>query len=71
MVVAAERTEAKLSGDADLLSTIRRTVYDNCGLYPASVLLLDRGVLLKSTSGKISRAASVRKLQAARSEAAV
>ena len=60
--VAAELDPARASPEADVIAAIRRRVMDVCGLWPARVLLLERGFLLKSTSGKISRAASLQKL---------
>ncbi len=59
LVVAAE----PLGDDPALAAAIRRAVAENCGVRPHRVSLVDRGFLLKSTSGKISRAASIAKLQ--------
>lgn len=60
LVVAAE----PVAEDTGLSAAIRRAVAENCGLRPHRVLLLERGFLLKSTSGKISRQASIDKLAA-------
>lgn len=54
--------EALGVADAALASAIRRRVLETSGVRPHRVDLLERGFLLKSTSGKISRAASIAKL---------
>lgn len=59
LVVAAEPLE---TDNPALPAAIRRAVAENCGLRPHRVMLLVRGFLLKSTSGKISRQASIDKL---------
>ena len=59
LVVAAEPLE---TDNPALPAAIRRAVAENCGLRPHRVMLLARGFLLKSTSGKISRQASIDKL---------
>ncbi len=62
--VAAETDEA--DAEARALSTeISRRVFASCGTRPTKVRLLPRGFLIKSTSGKISRSASVTKIDAA------
>ena len=63
MVVAAERA-SETCDDVETMAAIRRRVLDNCGLRPGKVVLLERGFLVKSTSGKISRDASVQKFNA-------
>ena len=61
MFVAVENLEeAPLK--TELTSAIRRAINGNCGIYPRRILFLPRGFLIKSTSGKISRQASVDKL---------
>lgn len=62
LAVAVERIGDETDQDARIASDIRRQIVNNCGLRPAKVTLLERGFLLKSTSGKISRQASVDKL---------
>jgi acyl-CoA synthetase (AMP-forming)/AMP-acid ligase II len=52
---AAERATDDPAGDKPLAAAIRRAVLDQCGRRPGRVALLGRGVLLKSTSGKITR----------------
>ena len=61
LVVAAEL--AGDGGDAGVAQAVRHAVMAQCGLRPHRVRLLARGFLIKSTSGKISRAASIAKLQ--------
>jgi acyl-CoA synthetase (AMP-forming)/AMP-acid ligase II len=62
LLVAVETTQPSVENGDSLMSAIRRSVFSICGIRPYQVLLLDRGVLLKSTSGKISRQASINKL---------
>ena len=61
LMIAAEtdgdRPERETTAD------LRRTVAGLCGFLPHQVILLPRGFLVKSTSGKIARAASVTRIQ--------
>lgn len=63
LVVAVEPREDLADAAASLSGDVRRAVVSNCGLRPNRVMVLERGFLLKSTSGKISRQASIEKLE--------
>ena len=64
LFVAAETIEVFDDRRSNLPSAIRRAVFSGCGIRPHHISIVDRGFLLKSTSGKISRQASIRKLLA-------
>jgi acyl-CoA synthetase (AMP-forming)/AMP-acid ligase II len=55
--------EAGVEDVATLESAIRQLVLSHTGIFPGTVRLLPRGYLLKSSSGKLARAASIRKYQ--------
>ena len=56
LIVIAE--EAEPLGELPLTRLIRQAVFDGIGFYPARVLLVNRGWLHKTTSGKLSRHAN-------------
>ncbi len=61
LIIAAETDTTR--PERDTATDLRRAVAGLCGLLPHQVTLLPRGFLVKSTSGKIARAASVTRLQ--------
>lgn len=64
LALAAERLPGHPAPDAEVASELRRIVFGICGLRPHHVYFAPRGFLLKSTSGKIAREASIAKLKA-------
>ncbi len=62
LFVAAERDFDAAKPDDTLQSEIRMTVFAISEVRPTNVMLLNRGTLVKSSSGKISRVSSIRKL---------
>jgi fatty-acyl-CoA synthase len=62
MVVLVEPAEAV--AEAAMLAEVRRAVFGACGVFPSAVRAVPRGFLVKSTSGKLSRAASYEKYKA-------
>ena len=63
LIIAAERPAPPAEPDGILAAAIRHAVLASCGLSASRVILLEYGFLLKSTSGKISRQASIDKIQ--------
>jgi acyl-CoA synthetase (AMP-forming)/AMP-acid ligase II len=63
LIIAAERPAPTAEADGILAAAIRRAVLASCGLSAHRVILLEHGFLLKSTSGKISRQASIDKIE--------
>jgi acyl-CoA synthetase (AMP-forming)/AMP-acid ligase II len=64
LFVAVETVDVPDHCRSNLPAAIRRAIFSGCGIRPHHVSIVDRGFLLKSTSGKISRQASIRKLLA-------
>ncbi len=62
--VAAERETAFGRPDQAVIADLRRAVLAASALLPHRAILLERGFLVKSTSGKLARAASLEKLNA-------
>lgn len=66
LIVLCERTEELQEGEARL--RIRKTIFDELGLHPAEVGLVEPGWLSKTTSGKISRTRNAERYALVRSE---
>lgn len=64
LIVLAERTPDGLVDDASIQEQIRASVFASTGVAPASVALLPRGYLVKSSSGKLARKKSLEKYSA-------
>ena len=47
----------------EIAAQIRRAILSACGVLPAAIRFLPRGFLVKSTSGKMARAESIRKIR--------
>ena len=63
LVILAEKQRGAKVSDADAEVRIRDIVFASTGVQPAVVKLLPRGYLVKSSSGKLSRQASLKKFQ--------
>jgi acyl-CoA synthetase (AMP-forming)/AMP-acid ligase II len=61
--VLAERSDSARVPDSEIAAAIRQSVLAVCGIRANHVAVVQRGTLLKSTSGKLSRAASLEKLR--------
>lgn len=64
LIVLAERTPDSLVGEASIREEIRAVVFASSGVTPASIALLPRGYLVKSSSGKLARKKSLEKYSA-------
>jgi fatty-acyl-CoA synthase len=62
LIVAVE-PKASEPDPARLELKIRELIYSLCGVSPRKVILVERGFLIKSTSGKIARVKSQKKLE--------
>jgi hypothetical protein len=60
LIVIAERDDSGRE-TADIEVAVRNTVNSSAGVLPAEVAFVEAGFLLKSTSGKLARAASYAK----------
>ena len=60
LLILTERDGSQIDAKT-LQDAIRQTVLANTGIFPGSVQFLDRGFLVKSSSGKIARAQSLQK----------
>ena len=65
LIIAAEPAEPGVDVSA-LENDLRELTFSLCGVAPRKVLVVERGFLIKSTSGKIARAKSEAKLEQAR-----
>jgi fatty-acyl-CoA synthase len=71
LIVVAETPLDAVAEDADpTRHRVREVLFEGIGLYPAEVLLVPQGWLVKTTSGKIARGANAEKYRHARSAAA-